>query len=693
MDDAQLTILATRMSRVFAGNTSYHYTADFGSLTIESGGKRVPRYNDVPGPPTLQEYKDHLSGIRGLLVCPVTKAGACRFGKIDIDEYPADPVKYAQSVKRWGLPLVVELSKSGGVHLSHYSSHTESAADMREKLADYMAQLRVKPGTEIFPKQEKLMDGEYGSGINLPYFGGNDAKNYAIDADGNRLSVEKWLDIIETLPNKPTHTPGSVNVEAAAELISRHWTDGQRDNLNMAVAGTLIRSKLDEETIQQILDASQTIQGDDSNRKTAAVIAQAIEGGNKRVPGYRALVELIGVEDAQELMRLAGAKPPPEALPFGFGTVTADWINVAPPPVTYTIKPLLPFGVVGLLVAEGGAGKTTFGLRMAIAIAGGRPLFGMETKMGRAVYIACEEHEGALRRRVYLIVNNEKRRMMEEGLSPEAIELFELNIMSNLTIRSAVGYEIYLISSKSGETSQTGLVQALIDRLPRPIELLVMDPISRLNGAEENSNQVGTALINSAERIAREVDCTVLLCHHTGKAAAKDRDTSLYAARGASGFVDAARSSIRLMAADNDDVRDFSNIPPGIVASGDLIQVIHNKSNEGPKAKPFWLRRQALDFELFEPQASTGALTHAKLLDQLHAWYCNLSCAPFSVKRIRDSVDLRKEIWPYANVSRYKAIDVIEKAQEDGDIIEAAEKAKNAAPLIRFREDFGGDSM
>lgn len=683
---------------MFAGNTSWHYRADFKNVTFEGkDNKHVPKYEDVEGAPSLREFEDHLTGAVGLLVIPITKAGACRFGKIDVDIYGDGAFDRAKELRkkiaRLGLPLIVELSKSGGLHLAHYSPHNVSATDMREKLADWIAALNLKPTTEIFPKQDKLKDGDPGSGINLPYFGGDNAKNYAIGKDGERLTVEQWLAMAESLPPNETHAPGIVNIEGAADLLSKHWTDGQRDNLNMAVAGTLLRAGLEASQIQEIINGASDLMAGDLTSKAVEVIEADLAAG-KRVPGYWVLQGLIGEDDTRELMRLIGSKPPPEAIPFNFGTVDADWLTTAPDPLTYTIEPILPTGVVGMLVAEGGAGKTTFGLRMAIAVAGGREFFGLPTKQGRVVYIACEEHERGLRRRFHWIVTNEIARMQTEKLSPETIELFRVNLMSNLTLRSAVGYELHLVSSKSGETSQSRLVDSLIEKLPQPLELLILDPISRLNGAEENSNQVGTALVNAAERIARERECTLLLCHHTGKAAAQDRDKGIYAARGASGFVDAARSSIRLLQADANDVRNFTNVPPDIIERGDLVQVIHNKSNEGPKAEPFWLRRQQLDFEKFEPQMSTGAIAHSKMLAGLYDWYVTNGNRAFSPSRIIENNDLRKEIWKGIDASRNRARECIKRAQDDGDLIVANATATHSTnSLWLFRDDYSINNM
>ncbi len=691
---------AARMAKIFVGNKEAHYLADFNKLTIEESGKHVPQYRAVVGAPTSADFLKHLQGKRGgnigLLVIPITQAGACQWGKINIDIYDEDRIilarEYAKRIKRLGLPLVVEFSKSGGLHLAHYSKHTQSAADMRGKLSDWAAALRCPTKVEIFPKQDRLVDGDKGSGINLPFFGGDndDTVNFAVDENGNRMSLERWLTIISSMKPNATSTPGQVDVEGASELMATHWSDGQRDNLNLALGGALIRAGLENNVVQEILDGVSRIAADGASRKTAEQIERDIAAG-KRVPGFPKLAELIGAEDVKELMRLVGAEPPPKKLPFDFVPVPRSYRNETPPPLTYTVDPLLPTEVVAMLVAEGGTGKTTFGLRLAVAVAGGREFFGLLTKQGRVVYIGCEEHQRAFRRRIHWITKRERERMMREKCAPETIEEFESSLDQNLIIRSAVGYEIFLIQGAKGGSSQGPIVQELIDDLPRPLELLILDPISRLSNAEENSNQVGTALVNAAERIAREVKCTLLLCHHTGKAAAKDRDTGLYAARGASAFVDAARSSIRLLQADANDVKDFTNVPNAVIAKGDLVQVIHNKSNEGPKANPFWRRRQELDFELFEPvTADGGGAGNRKFLDALYGWWIGASNdrKGFSAKRFEDKDELRAMFAPHA-VGKGKAHTVVQDALDNATLIESKVKAHRSPHyLLIFRPDF-----
>lgn len=674
------------MAAVFVTGATYHYVADFKNLRVEpKSGKRVPAYDCVDAPPIPEHFRKHLLGHRALLVVPLLSAGNCRWGKIDLDQYDLALPDLARRVKAMGLPLITERTKSGGAHLAWYLKAPQSAVAVRGQLVEWAAMLGLSTKVEIFPKQDALPSEGRASGINLPYFGGDGAANYALDSNGEVLTVEGWLDLIERMPQKATHTPGQVNVEAAVDLLAAHWVDGQRDNLSLAVAGTLLRAGVAEEVVQEILDGAASAGGDTERRRTAASVASSMAEG-KRIPGFGKLAEMLGPEASKEFMRLTGAKPPPDPLPIQFNPLPVDWITVAPPQMTYCVEPLLPTGTVGLLVAEGGTGKTTFALRLAMSVATGRPFFGLKVRQGRVVYLAAEEHEDTLRRRIHWIFCNERTRMKESGAPLEALDTFQSDLLNNLVLQSAVGYELHLVTNSFGHIAQSGIVQAMIERLPRPLELLIMDPLSRLNGAEENSNGAGTALINAAERITRECGCTTLLAHHTGKISAKDRDTSLYAARGASGLVDAARTSLRLLQANEEDVRGFTNVPPELLKKGEIVQVVHNKSNEGPKGEAFWLRRQALDFELFTPErASNAGAEHSEILSALHRWWLNDGSKPFSRSRVNEA-SARELMFAPLKVSRDVARACLARAVDEGVLVQGNQANSAGAAMLVFKD-------
>ena len=193
---------AARMMAVFDGSPVSCATANFQLLVVEPSGKRVPKYATHRRAATLKDFEKHLAGKMGLLVVPVKPDGTCRFGKIDVDNYELDGVQLARDVKERGYPLVVERSKSGGWHLAWYFKPARRAADVIALLRQWATALGF-PDAEIFPKQEALEPGAAGNGINLPYFGGDEAENYAISYDGDggmRMTLAAWLNVAETTP-------------------------------------------------------------------------------------------------------------------------------------------------------------------------------------------------------------------------------------------------------------------------------------------------------------------------------------------------------------------------------------------------------------------------------------------------------------------------------------------------------------
>lgn len=657
----------TRFAKLFRGNETHHYIANFVLATKEPGGKVVPKYERLPGPATDEDFARHLRGEMGLLVVPVTAAGTAHFGAIDDDSYPADPAGLQSKVLRSGLPIVVSPSKSGGAHLWWLrKDHPLMAADLREVLAGWAAELGYTK-VEIFPKQDALAPGDYGGGINLPCFGGKGLEPFLTAADAAGLVRAR--------------RPGAVELDDAVEILLPYWTDGQRDRLNLAILGMLARAKVDEAEAQQLVDAVANRAGDNQSHKLAALVYRDVEHRGKQVPGFTRCVELMGRESAKALLAAVGATPPAPAVPFELQPLAGAWLQEAPPPLTYTLKPLLPSRTTALLVAEGGAGKTTMALRIAVAVATGEALFGMPVDRGRVVYLAMEDQADSLRRRVWHITQRQQERMRLEGRAPEMLDRYHDALKENFFLIPGAGHQLHLVSMQQGQVVQNeAVLSELIEKikaLGAGTRLLIADPMSRMNGAEENNNAVGTALVNAAERIARECGCTVLIAHHTGKAAARDRDATQYSARGASALADAARSVIRMLGVDEKRAtQDGLNVPGEVIAVGDLVEVLHVKCNDGPKAPPFMLRRQELDFELFVPATESREDRHARAMRAMWAWFCGQNKEPFTLKDMAPNLK---------GVPREAARVAFNKAKADGDLVEGARVARSHSPRMAFR--------
>lgn len=161
-------------------------------------GKLKGKFTTEYAPATPELWSGHLAGVYGLGIIPIRDDATVRWGAIDIDGKP-DLAKIASDIGREGLPIVVCRSKSGGVHLYLFSTEDIPAAVVREKLTGWAA-LLGHAGAEVFPKQNRLAGPrDFGNWLNMPYFGGQDSERHAIDAEGERLTLDAFLDLADNL--------------------------------------------------------------------------------------------------------------------------------------------------------------------------------------------------------------------------------------------------------------------------------------------------------------------------------------------------------------------------------------------------------------------------------------------------------------------------------------------------------------
>lgn len=152
---------------------------------------------------TIQNYKDHLLGNKGLGVIPITEGNKCRFAAIDVDIYDKNLMIYVNAIERGKFPLVPFRSKSGGLHLYMFLKEEESPKQVVELMRrfsfllsiDLLVKRAKNESVEIFPKQFKLKQGEYGSWINLPYYNYKNTQSYAIK-EGAALTLNQALLLI-----------------------------------------------------------------------------------------------------------------------------------------------------------------------------------------------------------------------------------------------------------------------------------------------------------------------------------------------------------------------------------------------------------------------------------------------------------------------------------------------------------------
>ncbi len=121
---------------------------------------------------------DHLAGEKTLGVYPLLTDDTCRFLAVDFDEaeWKDDVLAFAQSCHDLGIPIALEVSRSGkGAHAWIFFANSVSARDAR-RLGNAIIshtcartrQLKLTSYDRLFPNQDTMPKGGFGNLIALP---------------------------------------------------------------------------------------------------------------------------------------------------------------------------------------------------------------------------------------------------------------------------------------------------------------------------------------------------------------------------------------------------------------------------------------------------------------------------------------------------------------------------------------------
>jgi len=213
--------------------------------------------------------------------------------------------------------------------------------------------------------------------------------------------------------------------------------------------------------------------------------------------------------DVLELLLEGASNPPaPESLlkPVSVFDVLT---NPAPPPA-FIWDGYLPLGVVALLAAHGGTGKSTIALMLAVCAALGRALFGVATVQCTTVFASFEDGTGIVRHRLAGICKT-------WGINPADLE-GKLHIVDGTE-----NPELFSADNRSaGDTTAT---YAELCKLVQSTNagLVVVDNASDSFGAEEINRRQVRAFMRALTQVARLTNCAVLLLAHVDKATSRAR--------------------------------------------------------------------------------------------------------------------------------------------------------------------------
>jgi hypothetical protein len=213
-------------------------------------------------------------------------------------------------------------------------------------------------------------------------------------------------------------------------------------------------------------------------------------------------------------------------------------------PRKWVLETLAPRGMVTLMPAQSGTGKTRICVAMAMSVASGSDLLGLKVYGGGgdAAYIYLEDDESDLEIVIQATAEHHK-------LHPKTFDR-ALHIVGNRPNRPAWRQFVVAKRDRHGEVKVEPIVLSLIDKLKSDqVRLLVVDPFRYTHELDANDNDKMSRVLGVWSEVARRADCAIILVHHFNKGSGQGVERS----SGANAVVDHARAAIPLAKMTNDE--------------------------------------------------------------------------------------------------------------------------------------------
>lgn len=236
-----------------------------------------------------------------------------------------------------------------------------------------------------------------------------------------------------------------------------------------------------------------------------------------------------------------------------------DLLTATIEPIPCTVEAILPIGMVTLLSAHGGTGKSYVTLSLAAHVACGRSWCGLTTRQGPVMYLSAEDDSRALRWRLRAICQ-------VEGIDPT-----ELKALRLLDITGLLDTTLFAETARHrGEPTDLYSDLARYAKQLQPA-LIVLDTAADVFGADENERTLVRQFLRAMGKLGRAANAAVLINAHVNKSGARSGGTESYS--GSTAWHNSVRSRLELE-------RDGE----------DQLKLTHAKANHGPKIEPIKLR-------------------------------------------------------------------------------------------------------
>lgn len=193
-----------------------------------------------------------------------------------------------------------------------------------------------------------------------------------------------------------------------------------------------------------------------------------------------------------------------EVLPALKALSIHDVISHPSPAPAFVWDGYLPRGVVSMLAAHGGTGKSTIALLLCVATSLGRPLFGVDTAQCNTLFVSLEDSPSVVRHRLANICQ-------KWDVNPASFD-------GKLTIVDGTDNpELFTADSRNAGVKTRTYFE--MNQLVKSCEvgLVVVDNASDAYGGDEIQRRQVRAFIRALMEVAKPVNCALLLLAHVDK--------------------------------------------------------------------------------------------------------------------------------------------------------------------------------
>jgi len=258
-----------------------------------------------------------------------------------------------------------------------------------------------------------------------------------------------------------------------------------------------------------------------------------------------------------------------------------SWVQEDPQPREWLIEGYIPAWSTGLLLADGGVGKSNLSNLLCYVIATGQTIGPFHPpKANRVLQINAEDARGDIALRINALANIYRPKAKDFSLIKKNWLIFPA--------KQSVGT---LMELKAGQAVPTPylkwLEHSIKDLQP---SLLILDTKARLYGLDENSNTHNSLWIRELDKISEKYKCGMLILHHTKKMPPKATESEILSAaagRGGSSTSDDARYVISAAEISHKDSQKF-----GLWPNYDYFKIQASKMNYGRKKPPVYFHKQ-----------------------------------------------------------------------------------------------------